>query len=52
MHALIPSKFRAFAHRKFALCALRSNSSLYVRLKRYNAHMDQVRALEAQGGTQ
>lgn len=52
MHALIPSKIRALAHRKMALCALRANSSLSVRLKRYNHHMDQARALEAQGGDQ
>lgn len=52
MHAFIPSRFRAFAHRKLALCALRANSSLSARLKRYNHHMDQARALEAQGGEQ
>lgn len=52
MTALIPSKIRALAHRKMALSALRANSSLSVRLKRYNHHMDQARALEAQGGAQ
>jgi hypothetical protein len=52
MHALIPSKIRALAHRKMALSALRANSSLSVRLKRYNHHIDQARALEAQGGVQ
>lgn len=52
MTALIPSKIRALAHRKMALSALRANSSLSVRLKRYNQHMDQARALEAQGGVQ
>lgn len=52
MHALIPSKIRAFAHRKLALCALRAKSSLSLRLKRYNHHIDQARALEAQGGEQ
>ncbi len=52
MHALIPSKIRALAHRKMALSALRANSSLSVRLKRYNHHMDQARALEAQGGAE
>lgn len=52
MHALIPSKIRAFAHRKLALYALHANSSLSVRLKRYNHHMDQARALESQGGAQ
>lgn len=52
MTTLIPSKIRALAHRKMALCALRANSSLFVRLKRYNHHMDQARALQAQGGVQ
>lgn len=52
MTARIPSKIRALAHRKMALSALRANSSLSVRLKRYNHHMDQARALEAQGGVQ
>lgn len=52
MHALNPSKIRALAHRKMALSALRASSSLSVRLKRYNHHMDQARALEAQGGVQ
>ncbi len=52
MTALIPSKIRALAHRKMALSALRASSSLSVRLKRYNHHMDQARALEAQGGVQ
>nr|WP_261387248.1 hypothetical protein [Pseudomonas putida] len=41
---------RAQAHRKMALSALHANSSLSVRLKRYNHHMDQARALEAQWG--
>jgi len=41
---------RALAHRKMALSALRANSSLSVRLKRYNRHMDQARAIESQGG--
>ncbi|KAA8693062.1 hypothetical protein [Pseudomonas caricapapayae] len=50
MYALTPSKIRAIAHRRMALAALRANSSLSVRLKRYNHHMSQVRVLEAQGG--
>jgi hypothetical protein len=33
-----------------AMAALRADSSLSVRLKRYNAHMAIVRALELQGG--
>lgn len=49
-HALIPSKIRAFAHRRMALSALRANSSLATRLARYNAHMDIVRDLESVGG--
>lgn len=43
---------KAAAHRAMAMAALRANSSLSVRLKRYNHHMDQARALEAQGGVQ
>ncbi|MFL1557952.1 hypothetical protein [Pseudomonas sp. O11] len=45
--SLNPSKFRAAAHRAMALAALHANSSLSVRLKRYNAHMEIVRALES-----
>lgn len=48
--ALIPSKIRAFAHRRMALSALRANSSLSTRLARYNANMVIARALEADGG--
>jgi len=44
----------AAAHRAIALAALRADSSLSVRLKRYNAAMAKARALEAQakGGAQ
>jgi hypothetical protein len=52
MHALSPSKIRAYAHRRLALAALRANSSLSVRLARYNHHAEIARALEAQGGAQ
>jgi len=52
IHALIPPSFRAFAHRRMALSALRTNSSLSVRLASYNAHMNIVRTLEAAGGAQ
>jgi len=52
MHALNPSKFRAHAHRRLALAALRANSSLSVRLARYNHHAKIARALEGQGGAQ
>ncbi|MFL1501224.1 hypothetical protein ACI77N_08490 [Pseudomonas sp. S191] len=45
--SLNPSKIRAAAHRAMALAALHANSSLSVRLKRYNAHMQIVRALES-----
>lgn len=45
--SLNPSKSRAAAHRAMALAALHANSSLSVRLKRYNAHMEIVRALES-----
>ncbi|MEA9996302.1 hypothetical protein QN382_12485 [Pseudomonas sp. 10B1] len=48
--AVIASKTRALAHRHMALSALSANSSLSVRLKRYNAHMEQARSLEAVGG--
>lgn len=54
MHTLNPSALqqRAAAHRSMALAALRADSSLSVRLKRYNAAMARARALEAQGGAQ
>lgn len=51
-HALIPSaalKARAAAHRAMALAALSSNSSLSVRLRRYNQHQLIARDLEALG---
>lgn len=47
MIALIPPAIRALAHRRMALSALRANSSLSVRLKRYNAHMAIARSSEA-----
>lgn len=50
MHALNPSKIRAAAHRAMAIAALHADSSLSVRLKRYNAAMAKARALDAQGG--
>lgn len=50
MTSLNPSALRAFAHRRMALSALRANSSLTVRLARYNAHMAIVRTLESVGG--
>lgn len=49
-HALIPSKIRAFVHRRMALSALRASSSLSTRLALYNANMIIARALEADGG--
>ncbi|WP_394543422.1 hypothetical protein [Azorhizophilus paspali] len=50
-HALNPSALwqRAAAHRAMALAALRADSSLFVRLRRYNHHINIARALEAQG---
>lgn len=45
---LNPFKKRAAAHRAMALAALRADSSLSVRLKRYNDQMAKARALEAQ----
>lgn len=52
-HALIApaTSSKAAAHRAMAIAALRANSSLSVRLSRYNAHMAIVRSLEA-GGVQ
>lgn len=47
MIALTPPAIRALAHRGMALSALRANSSLSVRLKRYNVHMNIVRSYEA-----
>ncbi|PAM39309.1 hypothetical protein CEJ63_25830, partial [Acinetobacter baumannii] len=52
MSALIPSAIRAFAHRRMALSALRANSSLATRLKRYSHHMSIARSLESAGGVQ
>lgn len=48
----IPTRLRAFAHRCMALSALRANSSLSVRLARYNHHTEIARTLEVQGGAQ
>jgi hypothetical protein len=50
MTTLNPSRIRAIAHRRMALSALRANSSLSVRLKRFNHHMSIVRLLESVGG--
>ena len=50
MNTFIPSKIRALAHRCIALSALRADSAISARLKRYNAHMAIARALEIQGG--
>ena len=52
MTSIIPPAIRLAAHKAMALAALRANSSLSVRLKRYNHHIAQARALEAQGGAQ
>lgn len=38
---------KANAHRAMAMAALRADSSLSVRLKRYNAQMEIARSLEA-----
>ncbi|WKN20637.1 hypothetical protein [Azotobacter vinelandii] len=46
--ALNPSKARAAVHRAMALAALRADSSLSVRLRRYNDHMAIARSLELQ----
>lgn len=44
---LNPSRFRAARYRRQAMSALRANSSLSVRLNRYNQAMDKARALES-----
>ena len=49
-HTRNPSSSRAAAYRARALAALRSDSSLSVRLRRYNEAMARARALEAAGG--
>lgn len=51
-HATSPSviRIRAAAHRAMAIAALYADSSLSVRLKRYNAAMAKARALESAGG--
>lgn len=46
---LSPSKARAAAYKAMAFAALHANSSLSVRLARYNAHMTKARSL---GGAQ
>lgn len=46
-HTRNPSSSRAAAYRARALAALRSDSSLSVRLRRYNEAMTKARALEA-----
>lgn len=47
---LNPVRQRAQRYRAQALSALRADSSLSVRLARYNAAIAKARALEAQGG--
>ncbi len=42
----IASASRARAHRKMAIAALKSNSSLATRLKRYRHHSAKARRLE------
>ena len=49
-HRLVLTDDQGCTHRRMALSALRADSSLSVRLKRYNDHMTIVRALEVQGG--
>lgn len=53
-HALNPSTLQSHiaALKARAIAALHANSSLSVRLARYNAAMDRARALEANGGAQ
>lgn len=49
---LNPFKARASFHRACAVAALRSDSSLSVRLKRFNHHSEIARNLENAGGAQ
>lgn len=42
-----PLETRAAAHKAMAMAALRANSSLAVRLRRYNHHMDIARSMES-----
>lgn len=43
---------KANAHRAMAMAALRADSSLSVRVKRYNHHVEIARSLEAQAVAQ
>jgi len=45
-----PKRCRIAAHKAQAMAALRADSSLSVRLARYNAAMQKARSLEASGG--
>lgn len=47
-----PSASHAAAWKARAMAALRADSSLSVRLARYNAAMERARALEAAGGAE
>ncbi len=49
---LNPSKSHAAAWKARAFAALRSDSSLSVRLRRYNEAMARARSLETVGGVQ
>ena len=52
LHALNPfsTRNRIAAYKARALAALRADSSLSVRLARYNAAMNRAREIEAVGG--
>ncbi len=52
MTSLIPSAIRIFAYRRMALIALRADSSLFLRLNRYNNQITIARNLEKSGGRQ
>lgn len=49
---LSPSRAKAAYYRACAMAALRADSSLSVRLRRYNEAMAKARTVEAQGGGQ
>lgn len=45
-----PFKIRGLAHRRMAFSALRADSALSIRLKRYNSHMSIARTIQVLSG--
>lgn len=50
MSTINPSTILAAAHRAMALAALHTNSSLVIRIARYNLHMAKARSLATKEG--